>query len=708
MRIKRNRIFFILFTLLVLSSICIDAAIAQYPAYTQLGLPKHAKVRLSKGWIKDIACSPDGSLLAIAGGAGIWLYDTETHQEHALLTGHNIGGVNCISLSMDGKTLASAGEDRTVRVWDITTAKLIATLTGGRGGFNSISLSADGKILAAASRNSHDVLLWDIATTIPKATLKGHPTTLKSVSLSADGTLLASASEDQTIILWDVTTTTRITTHTEDGAGVHVAPNADGTLLASGGIDNALHLWDAKTLTKKASIITDKVSPNHSSSAPISCLVWNANGRLLASGKSDGTIRVWDITDTSPILKATLVGYEGDDHITGISWNADSTLLTSATLRGRVHFWDIKTTIEKPIPTEYMGPYKAPLSLLSRPPIHILTGYMGELEDISLNPDATLLVSCDYNGIEGIVRLWDVRTATLKMTLNPHLPIEQYSSMRSVSFNPDGTLLAIGTTSGTIYIWNPHTVSLKAILTGQKGIVRYFGWSADSTVLASAGRSETVHVWDVKNATQKVVLTEYGEHDVKILSLNADGTLLAIGSHDDTVRVWNVTNAIPALETTLIGHTNVSSIHDITWNEDGTMLTTASSDGTVRLWDITNATQKAIFTYMGGGFVSNLSLNADGTILATTSSNNRDSSITLWDVTSAMAKPKANPTSQSGSGVSHISFEMLSVKAVLIGHTDTVNSLSWSSDGKLLASGSEDGTMFLWDISELNNLNTNR
>ena len=87
--------------------------------YTKLGLPEGAKARLGKGTINDITYSPDGTRLAIAGSIGIWIYDTATFQEIALLTGHT-GPVECVAFSPDGSTHVSGSHDGTVLLWGFT------------------------------------------------------------------------------------------------------------------------------------------------------------------------------------------------------------------------------------------------------------------------------------------------------------------------------------------------------------------------------------------------------------------------------------------------------------------------------------------------------------------------------------------------------------------------------------------------------------
>ena len=252
--------------------------------------------------------------------------------------------------------------------------------------------------------------------------------------------------------------------------------------------------------------------------------------------------------------------------------------------------------------------------------------------------------------------------------LHPVATLEGHADwVRSVSFSPDGTLLASGSKDNTIRLWDVSSGQLKAILEGHAGWINSVSFSPDGTLLASGSKDNTIRLWDVASGQLKAELKGHTDWAYTV-SFSPDGTLLASGSGDETVRLWDVASG--QLKATFEGHTGW--VNSVSFSSDGSTVASGSDDGTVRLWDVSSGQLQATFE-VHADWVWSVSFLPNGAIVA---SGSKDDTVKLWDVSSGQ------------------------LQAAFEGHTDDVYTVAFSPDGTLLASGSFDGTVKLWDTSE--------
>ena len=192
-----------------------ESATPLFAAPGQLDIPEEPVARLGKGTVEGLAYSPDGKLIAVAGGIGVWLCKAKDLTEICLLEGHT-GVVTSVSFSPEGKFLASGSYDKTIRLWDVEGRKEVAVLRGHNDIVTSVSFHPDGKFLASGGgipphlagwrQGDNTIRLWDVEAQKEVAALKGHTDNVNSISFSPDGKLLASGAgwDDMTIRLWDV------------------------------------------------------------------------------------------------------------------------------------------------------------------------------------------------------------------------------------------------------------------------------------------------------------------------------------------------------------------------------------------------------------------------------------------------------------------------------------------------------------------------
>ena len=300
----------------------------------------------------------------------------------------------------------------------------------------------------------------------------------------------------------------------------------------------------------------------------------------------------------------------------------------------------------------------------------------GSINDIKFSPDGTRFAVATTIG----VWMYDAQTGK-----EISLFKGDRQDIKGVAFSKDGRFLVSANSAGGIPRWNATTGELHSILVKEN--VRSLNtavFSADGTKLVSVSRPHyEIQVWNLSGGTTPPIITDI-DQDLKggqlsAIALSPDKRFLATAIHEwkkvYPIQMWNAVTGKRLL--TLTGHTR--RIKSLVFSPDGKMLASGDESRTIKLWNMDTATSHATFKAPDGFYA--LSFAPNGKLLA---SGGYGGSIRLWNVTAKQ---------QGLRGKIGQYLPTLTLK----GHKDDISTLAFSPDGKMLLSGSDDGTIRAWD-----------
>ncbi|QZZ22929.1 WD40 repeat domain-containing protein [Leptothermofonsia sichuanensis E412] len=565
--------------------------------------------------VAGVSFSPDGKTIASASWDGtVKLWSREGRELHTL-KGHT-AGVSSVHFSPDGRTLASASWDGTVKLWN-RNGRNFLTLQGHPAAVSRVRFSPDGKTIASASWDK-TIKLWSLAGKVLH-TLQGHTDAVYSISFSPDGKTLASASADKTVKLWSLEGRELRTLKGHKAKVYDVRFSPDGKTLASASEDKTVKFW-------------------HLDGRPISTFEgyyglygvdFSPDGKTIATVGQEFTVRLFTLDGKElRVLKGHAAA------ILGISFSPDGKTIASASRDRTMRLWSLDDGRE----------------------LRTLKGHRDWVNSVSFSPDGKTIASTSG---DKTIKLWNLEGRELR-TLQGHV-----AAVNGVSFSPDGKTIASASGDKTIKLWNLEGRELRT-LQGHMAAVNGVSFSPDGKTIASASGDGSIKLWTLEG--RKLRTLKGHKDSVTGVSFSPDGKTIASVSWDKTVKLWTLEGRELG---TLQRHTD--AVHSVSFSPDGKTIAFASGDKTVKLWTLEGRELRTLQGHTDE--VYGVSFSPDGKTIASAS---EDNTVQLWSLEGE---------------------ELNTLK----GHTSAVYDVSFSPNGKTIASASFDGTVKLWRL-DLDNL----
>ncbi|MCQ0012869.1 WD40 repeat domain-containing protein [Actinomadura madurae] len=557
------------------------------------------------------------------------------------------GVLQSVAVSADGRTLATGGADRAVRLWNIAErgrpAPIGEPLSGHRDTVYGVAISPDGRTVADGGGGG-TVMLRRIGGA--SRALTGPRSTVYAVAFGPDGRTLVAASADGTVRSWDPARPEaggRILL--EGGAAAHTAAfGPDGTTLAAGFEDGTVRLVDMVRREPAG-------EPLNAGSKTVFAVAFSPDGRTLAAGNADGNVRLWRVSGARAVPSGEpLTGPKG--WVNGVAFAPDGRSLAAASSDGRVWVWDLAGG--------------GPRTSLPHP---------GPVTAVAFLPSGALATAA----ADGTARIWDLPGPVVQ---GPG------AGIFAAGLSRDGRVLALASQDGTARLWSVadprRPAPLGPVIRHAAGDGRASGAAAlspDAGTLAigGAGRPDAAVGRALPRPPRRDSRAAHRPRGPR------PGAHLQPGrppprrreQRRDGVAVGRPRPARAARLAVLAGATNYA--YQAAFSPDGRTLAYGTADNEVLLWDVSDPRHPA---RLGGplteheNYVFTVVFSPDGRTMATAGADN---TVILWDLADR-SRPRPLPRR-------------------LRGPTNYIYSLAHGPGG-VLAAAAGDGTVWLWDVSE--------